>query len=89
MNKLQDKASQLVKMAQLHGLNCEVIERPMYIELKYETAPSEGAFYSFIQYSETERASVETWEMYGGKRVRVSMKALPDYFDWHAKQLKK
>lgn len=88
MNKLQDKASQLVATAEFYGLKCEVIERPYYIEVNYETAPREGQLYSFIQYSETERASVETYEKHGGKRTRVSMKALPDYFEWHAKQIK-
>lgn len=89
MNKLEEKAQELLTMALNHGLTCQVIERPNYIEINYQTAPREGQLYSFISYTETERASVETYERHGGKRTRVSMKALPDYFEWHSKQLKK
>jgi hypothetical protein len=91
VNKLIEKARDITAVADSCGVDYETEYCESYgtnvlylINIKYKT--TEGSFYSSIQYSETKKASVETWEHMGGRRERVSLKALPDYLSYHAKR---
>ena len=94
MNKLEEKAKEILAIADSFGIEYEIENRTGHnsqevylINIDYKTTGSK--FYSCISYTETERARVESWEKMGGRWERVSVKSLPDYFEYHAKENQK
>ena len=94
MNKLEEKAAELIAIADSFGIEYEIENRlghdsqDLYLVIiNYKT--TQGRFYSSVQYSETKKASVETWEHIGSRRERVSLKSLPDFFRYHAEENQK
>ena len=90
MNKLQEKAAELVAMANSHGLETQTQERGDYaIDIIYKIRG--GRLVSVISYTSNGRASVETRESNARKIERVSLKSLPEileYFGERAKRLR-
>lgn len=94
MNKLQEKANELIAIANSFGIEYEIENREGHnngilyaVIIDWKT--TEGRFYTNVSYTETEKARAETWEKMGGRWERVSLKSLPDYFRYHAEQNQK
>jgi hypothetical protein len=94
MNKLQEKAKELLTIADSFGIDYQIENREGHnsgiiyaVIIDYKT--TQGKFYTEISYTETEKARAESWEKIGNKWERVSLKSLPDYFRYHAEENRK
>ena len=79
MNKLQEKANELIALAKDNGL--EANSRPRgndFVDIEYTT--KRARIYTMISYTETGRVKVDTWETNGRKRETVPAKYLGDLF---------
>jgi hypothetical protein len=83
MNKLQEKAAELLDLANQQNNPGNVV----WINGASVLIEYSGNLYSRITLTETGRARVESWESAGRKTENISLKALPDYLRYHAERL--
>ena len=88
MNKLQEKAAELVAMANSFGIECQTQERGDYaVDVIYKVRGSR--LISFIAYTNSNRASVETRESNARKVEKISLKSLPELLEYHGERAKR
>jgi hypothetical protein len=79
MNKLEEKATELIAIAKMFGL--EANSRPRgneFVDIEYHT--KKARIYTLISYTETGRVKIDTWETNGRKRETVPAKYLGELF---------
>jgi hypothetical protein len=86
MNKLQEKATELIALAGSCGIETITQTRGNYaVDIEYKVR--KGRLISTITYTETGRVSIATWESYPAFSNRVSLKNLGDYLKAHARDM--
>jgi hypothetical protein len=83
MNKLEEKATELVAIAKMFGLEAQSHARGNeFVDIRYTT--DKANIYTLISYTETNRVKVETWERNAGKTEKVATKYLGELFAYVA-----
>ena len=75
MNKLQEKATELIAMGESYGLEPEVSRQGDFLVC----VDYNQNLYSQISFTKTGKVSVKSFERLGRKTETVSLKALSDY----------
>jgi hypothetical protein len=84
MDKLQDKATELIAMAESQGITAKIsYQSEHYIYLDYSDRIS-----SHISYTYTGKVSVKSWEDWGYRRNAISTKNLATYLQDYAQTKK-
>jgi len=79
MNKLEEKANELIAIAKMFGLEAD--SRPRgndFVDIEYHT--KKARIYTLISYTETGKVKIDTWETNGRKRETVPAKYLGELF---------
>ena len=88
MNKLQEKATELIAIAEDYGIETQTQERADYaIDIFYKIRG--GRLVSVISYTDNGRARVETRESNARKIEKVSLKSLPELLEYHGERAKR
>jgi hypothetical protein len=88
MNKLQEKANELIAIANSFGIECQTQERGDYaVDVFYKVRG--GRLVSVISYTDNGRARVETRESNARKIEKVSLKSLPEILEYHGERAKR
>jgi hypothetical protein len=84
MNKLQEKANELIAIAQSYGIECETTgANPDYaLKVKYKVG---GLFYSVISRDHLGEINITNWDKSDGRLNRVFSPFLKQYFEHYAK----
>jgi hypothetical protein len=83
MNKLEEKAAELIAIAKMFGLEAESHTRGNeFVDIRYIT--EKANIYTLISYTETNRVKIETWERNAGKTEKVAVKYLGELFKYVA-----
>jgi hypothetical protein len=79
MNKLEEKAAEVIAIAKVFGLKAESHPRGNeFVDIRYAT--EKANIYTLISYTETGRVKVETWERNARKSETVAAKYLGELF---------
>jgi hypothetical protein len=83
MNKLQEKATELIEIAKVFGLEAHARPRgDEFVDIEYITKKSR--IYTCLSYTETGKVRIDTWETNAGKRETVPAKYLGELFSYVA-----
>ncbi len=85
MDKLQDKARELVALGQKYGLDPKIEGQSDWVVYVDYT----NNITSLIFYTDTEKVSVQTWDYNGGRRKeKIALKNLEQTLEYVAKDIK-
>jgi hypothetical protein len=85
MNKLQEKAAELIAIGESYGLEPQVSRASdFFVCVDYNQS-----LYSQISFTETGKVSVKSFERYGRKTESVSLKSLSDYLRFFGEEKRK
>jgi hypothetical protein len=86
MNKLEQKASELIAMAEAYGIETKTQQRGDYaLDILYKVKGSR--ILSVITYTDSGRASVETYESTPRKKTKISLNALADHLEYYSEKV--
>lgn len=81
MNKLQEKARELVALGQSYGLDPKIEGQSDWVVYVDYT----NAITSSIYFTDTGKVSVETWDHKGRRKEKVSFKNLAEVLEYEVK----
>jgi hypothetical protein len=85
MNKLQEKATELIAMGESYGLEPQISRASdFFVCVDYN-----GNLYTQISFTQTGKVSVKSFERVGRRTENVSLKALSDYLRFFGEEKRK
>jgi len=84
MNKLQDKARELVALGQTYGLEPKIEGQSDWVVYVDYT----NNLTSLIYFTDTEKVRVETWDYSGRRKEKIALKNLDQVLEYVAKDIK-
>ncbi len=84
MNKLQDKARELVALGQTYGLEPKIEGQSDWVVYVDYT----NNITSLIYFTDTEKVRVETWDYSGRRKEKIALKNLEQVLEYVAKDIK-
>jgi hypothetical protein len=84
MNKLQEKAAELVALGESYGLEPKTNSQSDWVVYVDYT----NAITSLIYFTDTGKVCVETWDYKGRRKEKVALKNLEEVLEYEVKDIK-